>query len=50
MRTTSSSGRIATLPSPILPVRADFTIASTTPSTWGSSTMTSIRLLGTKST
>ena len=49
-RTTVSTGVTHTLPSPILPVRAAFTTASTTRSTAASSTITSTRTLGTNST
>ena len=49
-RTTDSTGITHTFPSPILPVAAVLTMASTTSSAWVSSTSTSTRILGTKST
>ena len=49
-RTTVSTGLTQTLPSPILPVRAAWTMTSTTLSTAVSSTRTSTRTFGTKST
>ena len=48
--TTDSAGMTQTLPSPIFPVAAEDTMASTTVSAWSSSTSTSTRILGTKST
>jgi uncharacterized membrane protein len=50
MRVTDSTGRTQILPSPILPVRADSTIASRTDSASSSPTSTSMRTFGTKST
>src|SRR5664280_1065204 len=49
-RMTSSTGRIQTFPSPILPVPAVSTIAEATSSTRESSTRTSSRIFGTNST
>ena len=50
IRTTLSRSQTKILPSPILPVPADFMIASTTASTWSSVTATSSLILGRKST
>src|SRR5258706_150996 len=50
MRTTCSTEVTKILPSPILPVRADLTIASIALSTWFDATTTSIFTLGRKST
>ena len=50
MRTTRSTGVTKILPSPILPVRAALTMASTQRSTASSATTTSIITLGRKST
>src|SRR5689334_8657776 len=50
MRTTCSRAETNTLPSPIFPVRAEFSIASITRSTMASSTAASIFTLGRKST
>src|SRR5689334_15505746 len=50
MRTTCSRAETNTLPSPIFPVRAEFSIASITRSTMASSTAASILTLGRKST
>jgi len=50
MRTTRSTVVMKILPSPILPVRAAFTIASTQRSTSASFTTTSTFTLGRKST
>src|SRR5712664_1252506 len=50
MRTTCSTEVTKILPSPILPVRADLTIASIALSTWPLGTTTSIFTLGRKST
>ncbi|KAF0650070.1 hypothetical protein K701_09785 [Streptomyces fradiae ATCC 10745 = DSM 40063] len=49
-RTAVSTGTLHTLPSPILPVRAALAMTSMSCSASSSSTRTSMRILGTRST